>query len=192
MDSDLLPRLLYILLLLAALGGWMLTEFRARLGQTLRMLMAWGMILLGLVAGYGLWSDVRPQLLSVQQVQGDRIEVTRDGDGHFHLTLNISGTPVRFMVDTGASNVVLSNRDAGRLGVDASQLAFVGRAATANGIIRTARVMLSDVQLGDFRDARLPAYVTDGDMDVSLLGMDYLRLYRIEIDGNRMILTRRG
>ena len=52
--------------------------------------------------------------------------------------------------------------------------------------------MLSDVQLGDFRDARLPAYVTDGDMDVSLLGMDYLRLYRIEIDGNRMILTRRG
>ncbi len=102
----------------------------------------------------------------------------------------MNGETILFMADTGATNMVLSTADANRLGIDREALAFTGQASTANGIVRTAQVRLPEVQLGPFRDADFPAYVTDGEMDISLLGMDYLRLFRVEIAGERMILSR--
>ncbi len=184
-------RLIYLLLLLAAVGGWMAVEYRARMGQALRTLMAWGLIFLGVAAGYGVWQDIRSTAMPIQRVEeGGRVVLNRRGDGHFHLTLRIGGTPVDFLVDTGATNVVLSRQDARKLGIDPDRLAYLGRAQTANGGVRTARVTLEDVRLGEIRDARLPAYVTDGDLEGSLLGMDYLRRFRIEIEGGRMVLSR--
>jgi aspartyl protease family protein len=190
MDSLDLGNLVYLLLLLGAVGGWAMVEYRGRMGFALRTALAWGLIFLGVAAGYGLWQDIRASTLSVQRVEAGRIEVPRGRDGHFHLTLEVAGTPVRFLVDTGATNVVLGRGDARRLRIDRTGLAFTGTAATANGTVRTARVTLADVALGPFRDDRIAAYVTDGDMEGSLLGMDYLRRYRIEIAGDRMVLTR--
>ncbi|QYK40068.1 MAG: retroviral-like aspartic protease family protein [Paracoccaceae bacterium] len=191
MDGTEIGRLAYLVLLLAAVGGWAMMEYRGRLGFALRTAMAWGFIFLGVIAGYGLWQDIRSTALSVQSVSDSgRIEVPRGADGHFHLTLDIAGTSVRFLVDTGATNVVLGRADAARLGIYRNGLAFTGTANTANGTVRTARVQLADVTLGPFRDDRIAAYVTDGEMEGSLLGMDYLRRYRIEIAGNRMVLTR--
>jgi aspartyl protease family protein len=69
-------------------------------------------------------------------------------------------------------------------------MVYTGTASTANGIVRTARVTLDEVQLGPFTDEGFPAYVNDGQMDGSLLGMDYLRRYRIQIEGNAMVLSR--
>lgn len=191
MDGDLLSRVLYLSMLLLALTGWLLVEFRGRISQGLRMAAAWGLIFLGIIAGYGIWSDVRPQLLPVQSASGSQIEVTRAPDGHFYLTLDISGQPIRFLVDTGASNVVLSRSDADRLGIGTENLVYMGEASTANGTVRIARVTLADVKLGEVEEPHLPAYVTDGAMEVSLLGMDFLRHWRLEIDGDRLILTLR-
>ena len=86
---------------------------------------------------------------------------------------------------------MLSADDAKRLGIRTDGLSWIGEASTANGIVRIARVTLSDVRLGEVAESRLPAYVTDGAMEVSLLGMDFLRHWRLEIDGDRMILTLR-
>lgn len=190
MDGDGIARLAYLALLLAALAGWVIAEYRGRMGFALRSVMAWGMIFVGVIAGYGLWQDIRTDITPVQTVREGRIEVPRAPDGHYYLTLAISGTRVEFMVDTGASGVVLSQRDARRLGIDPAGLLYLGEANTANGVVRTARVRLEDVELGPLRDARLDAWVNEGEMDGSLLGMDYLGRFRIEIAGNRMILTR--
>ena len=191
MDGELLSRVLYLAMLLLALTGWILVEFRGRISQGLRMAAAWGLIFLGIIAGYGMWMDVRPQLLPVQTASGSQIEVTRSSDGHFYLTLDVSGQPIRFLVDTGASNVVLSQADADRLGISTENLVYMGEASTANGTVRIARVTLRDVSLGEVEEPRLPVYVTDGAMEVSLLGMDFLRHWRLEIDGDRLILTLR-
>lgn len=190
MDGDMTARILYLSLLVAAVGGWAMAEYRGKLGAGLRTLMAWGMIIVGLMAGYGLWTDMRSSILPVQQVEGQSIHIPRAADGHFYLTLEIEGRSIPFMVDTGATNIVLSARDAARLGVTTEGLVYMGEANTANGTVRTARVWLKDVQLGPFHDDSVTAYVTDGAMDGSLLGMDYLRRYRMEIDGDQMILSR--
>jgi aspartyl protease family protein len=191
MDGNDFGRMAYLLLLLAAVGGWVIVEYRHRMGQALRVAAAWALLFVGVVAGYGLWNDVRTDLIPRQAVvDGGVIEVPRAQDGHFYLTLQIGTTPVRFMADTGATNMVLGKRDADRLGIDRDALVYLGTARTANGTVRTARVKLPEVQLGPYQDRNFSAWVNDGDMDMSLLGMDYLGLYRIEIAGNRMVLHR--
>ena len=191
MDGDMIARLAYLGLLLTAVGGYLIVEFRGRVGQALRTAAAWGLIVVGLMAGYGLWQDLRTDIMPRQAVvEGDEIRLPRANDGHYYLTLIVNGTPMPFMVDTGATQVVLSLADARRLGIDPSTLAFIGEARTANGIVRTARVALTDVVLGPYRDARVTAVVNEGDLDTSLLGMSYLGRYRIEIAGGEMVLRR--
>ena len=191
MDGDTLGRMAYLVLLLVAVGGWVMVEYRKRLGLALRTAMAWGLIFLGVMAGYGLWNDIRQDVLPRQMVtEGGTVELPRALDGHYYAQVDINGTGVLFLADIGASNMVLSRRDAERLGIDPEMLVFAGQASTANGTVRTARVTLPEVALGPFRDNDFAAYVTDGEMDVSLLGMDYLRRFRVEIDGGKMILSR--
>jgi aspartyl protease family protein len=67
---------------------------------------------------------------------------------------------------------------------------YLGQAQTANGIVRTARVKLNDVQLGSWQDETLAAWVNDGEMDGSLLGMDYLGKFHIELAADRLLLRR--
>lgn len=189
MDGETLARVGYLAIILVALGGWVLVEFRQRMGQALRMAMAWGLIFVGIVAGYGLWSDIRRDILPMQEVtQTGSVEVPRAPDGHYYLTLTINGTPIRFMVDTGASGMVLSDRDAERLGIAPDSLMFLGQANTANGVVRTARVTLPIVELGPFRHQNFRAFVTEGVLEQSLLGMDYLGQFRMEFADGKLIL----
>jgi aspartyl protease family protein len=189
MDGETMARVGYLAIILVALGGWVLVEFRQRMGQALRMGLAWGLIFVGVMAGYGLWSDIRRDVMPIQEVAQDgAVEVPRSADGHYYLTLMINGTGVGFMVDTGASGMVLAAKDAERLGIDPASLEFRGQANTANGVIRTARVTLPLVELGPFRNADFGAFVTEGDLDQSLLGMDYLGQFRMEFDGGKLVL----
>jgi aspartyl protease family protein len=189
METDTLARIAYLGIILVALGGWVLVEFRQRMGQALRMGMAWGLIFVGVMAGYGLWSDIRQDVIPQQMVsEAGTVEVPRAPDGHYYLTLMINGTPIRFMVDTGATGMVLGDDDAARLGIDPASLMFLGEARTANGVVRTARVTLPVVELGPFQNRDFRAFVTEGDMPGSLLGMDYLGQFRMEFAGGRLIL----
>ena len=111
MDGDTLARVAYLGIILVALGGWVMVEFRQRMGQALRMALAWGLIFVGMMAGYGLWSDIRRDIMPIQQVSQDgSVEVPRAEDGHYYLTVTINGTGVPFMVDTGASGMVLAGK----------------------------------------------------------------------------------
>ncbi|MCX7646599.1 MAG: TIGR02281 family clan AA aspartic protease [Rhodobacteraceae bacterium] len=193
MGEDVFPRLLYLGLLLLAVGGYFLAEGRRRLGRTAQQAAIWALIFVGVIAGYGLWSDIRSTLSPRQMIHEDegRIEVGRGNDGHFHLTLEVEGTPVEFVVDTGASGIVLTLEDARRVGIDTDALDFKLRALTANGEVAIAPVRLAEVRLGPITDRNLRASVNGGELFKSLLGMDYLgRFARIEIAGDRLILTR--
>ncbi|MFT4151450.1 MAG: TIGR02281 family clan AA aspartic protease [Paracoccaceae bacterium] len=191
MSADDTGRLIYLAILLVAVGGWIAVEYRTRIGFALRTVLAWGMIFLGVMAGYGLWQDIRDDVMPRQMVnEGGEIEVPRAQDGHYYLTLDIHGQRVRFLADTGATSVVLTRADAEKLGFAPDGLAYIGTAQTANGMVRTARVTLQDVELGHFKDTRVPAWVNEGELDTSLLGMDYLRRFRIAIEGNKMVLSR--
>ena len=192
MDGDQYARLAYLVLLGLAVGGWFLAENRHSLGKVARQAIVWGLLFVGLIAAFGLWDDIRTQIAPRQsRLENGSIEVPRAPDGHFYLTLELDGTPVRFLVDTGASDIVLSWRDARRIGLDPESMAYPGRASTANGTVRTAYARIGSISLGGIRDEGLQVAINAGEMSDSLLGMSYLRRFRhIELKGNRLVLTR--
>lgn len=185
-------RLIYLLLLLIAIGGFLVVELRRDSGRTSRGIIAWALIFLAVIAGAGLWEDVNRDVMPRQQViSPTRVEVPLGSDGHFHLVAELNGQPVRFVVDTGASSLALSARDAARAGIDLDRLVYAGQAQTANGMVRTATVRLDSVEIGEIRDDNVPAVVVEGDMGVSLMGMDYLRRFaRVGFEGNTLVLER--
>ena len=186
-------RLVYLVLLGAVLVSYLLISHRAQLGALLRGGLLWGLIFLGVAVGALLWQDVRDDLIPTRAVSfGEgRVEVPRHPSGHYFATLTVQGVPVEFIVDTGATDVVLSRADARRLGLDPDRLVYSGQAQTANGTVRTARIILDDVTFGGFSDQQLRAWVNEGELEYSLLGMAYLeRFDRIEISRDRLILIR--
>ncbi|SFA43963.1 aspartyl protease family protein [Paracoccus halophilus] len=190
--GDQFARFAYLALLLVAVGGFLLVELRERPGRTLRMAAAWGLIFLGAIALAGLWPEIRNAVAPRERVlAGGRIEVPVGNDGHYRLTARVNDIAIRFVVDTGASSIALGPRDAERVGIDLDDLAYIGQARTANGIVETAPVRLESVTIGDIRDARVPAMVLRADLDESLMGMSYLsRFARVSIEDSVLILER--
>jgi aspartyl protease family protein len=192
MSTDQIMQLTYLVLLAAAIGGSAIVAGRNNMGKMAQQAAIWALIFVGVIGAYGLWEDITNDVNPRQAILSEStIAVPRSNDGHYHLTLDVNGTAIDFVIDTGASQVVLSQRDAARIGIDANSLNYSGAASTANGVVRTAPVVLDQVTLGDITDRNVPAVVNGGDMDNSLLGMTYLGLYnRIEISNGELVLNR--
>lgn len=185
--------LIYLIILLLMVGGWFFMQSREGLNKTLQYAAVWMMIFIGGAAAVGLWQDISRDARTPQfsLAGSDQIIVPRARDGHYYLTADVNGANLRFVVDTGASDMVLTQKDAKRAGINPESLAYLGRANTANGEVRTAFVRLDQVQLGGIIDTDVAAVVNEGQMEQSLLGMGYLQRWgRIEITGGELILTR--
>jgi aspartyl protease family protein len=186
-------RLLYLVLLGGAIVLIYFAHQRQSWGRITQQAMVWALIFVGVIAAVGLWGDIRTTVTPGQTVlsRAGEVELPRAPDGHYYLTAEVNGAPVRFVVDTGATQIVLSKRDAEAAGIDTGELIYMGRAYTANGMVRTAPVRLDSIALGPIRDHDVRAVINEGDLDQSLLGMDYLqRFSSVEISGGRLILTR--
>lgn len=191
MDGSETARLVYLVMLLTVVGGYFLIENRHRMGKVAQQASIWGLIFIGFVAAVGLWDDITRKVAPREAVLGDgRVEIPVAPDGHFYVSALVNGQKLHFVVDTGATEVVLTAEDARRVGFDPDTLAYAGRAQTANGMVRTASVRLDDLTLAGFHDSGVRAVVNAGDLDTSLLGMSYLSLYRITLAGDTMVLAR--
>ena len=191
MDGDTTARLIYLGLLLMAVGGALFTGLRQAPGRTVQQILIWGFIFLGLIAAYGLWPDLRRAINpSAAVVRNGAIELRQADDGHYYADTVVNGIAVTFLIDTGASDIVLSEEDARRVGLDPASLSYSGQADTANGLVTTAPVRLKTLVLGPYEDRDLAASVNGGDLTDSLLGMRYLSRFDMSISGDRMTLRR--
>ena len=120
------------------------------------------------------------------QVAPGMMRFTADDTGQFAIDATVNGVAVHFLMDTGASGIALSRRDADRLGFDPKALRYSDIVSTANGMTRAAPVMLDSIQIGPLSAESVHAWVNQGDLDQSLLGT----LGRIEIKGDTLILER--
>jgi aspartyl protease family protein len=97
---------------------------------------------------------------------------------------------VEFVVDTGATLVSLSSKDARRIGLSYLQGKPVTM-RTANGAAPAYQVRLDTVRVGEIVLNAVDAVVMDNqDMPV-LLGMSFLNRTDMRRDGQNMVLTRR-
>ncbi|ALJ14203.1 retropepsin-like aspartic protease family protein [Sphingopyxis macrogoltabida] len=117
------------------------------------------------------------------------VRINRSGDSHFYATAEIDGVDIKMMVDSGASIIALTRRDAETIGIDVDSLPVSGTARTAGGDVPMRTVMLDSVDIDGIEVRRVQAAVVDADMGVSLLGQSYLaRLAAVNVEGDTMTL----
>jgi aspartyl protease family protein len=116
------------------------------------------------------------------------VELDRDSDGHFYADVEINGSRIHALVDTGASGIALSRDDAHSAGVATSigMNDVVGEGA--DGAVHGEVVMLDRIQLGDTKAEKMPAIVLNSGGQ-SLLGQEFLSKFEsVQIQGNKMVL----
>lgn len=190
MDS---PRFIYLVILLIFVGGYTFMQNRHRLGQMAQHAVIWVLIFGAAVVLFSFKDDLKRGLFPRDAFLSDSGEIIlqRAKDSHFYVSIKVNGQDVDFVVDTGATEVVLSQNDAKSASIDLSKLSFNGTAFTANGEVRTARVKLKTLALADYVLTDFAVSVNGGELHESLLGMSYLSTFTsIEIVGEQMILHR--
>ncbi|HVJ43171.1 MAG TPA: TIGR02281 family clan AA aspartic protease [Dongiaceae bacterium] len=188
---------------LLLLVGSVALRFRSQPGTALRSLAAWFLIGLALVWVYayrfeaqeignrifgelvpahGILTTAAPPPTSESSAGSSgsprEIRFPLNENGHYQVQARVNGTYITFLVDTGASDIVLSPDDARRIGFADNQLKFIDRAETANGVVYVAPVTLNNVTIGPIVMALLPAKVNQAPMQYSLLGMRFLNQLR--------------
>ena len=137
-------RLSYLVILLVLVGSGPVVRWRHR--STLKWLwhgLIWAGSGLVLIVGYGyrtelmsLWARTLAELMpgwAIEIPAGSAI-VRAGEDSNFRIDATLDGPRVRFLLDTGASMVVLKRRDAVKLGFDLDKPAFTQKTQTATGV----------------------------------------------------------
>lgn len=115
--------------------------------------------------------------------------VYADARGMYHTSGFINGQPVNFVVDTGATTVALSSRDADRLGIDYRRHGKRGYATTASSVVNIHVVRLSRIKVGEITQYSVEASVIEGDFPrVPLLGMSFLKNLEMQRESHILIL----
>lgn len=121
---------------------------------------------------------------------GRSLMLEANRQGHFEVEARIGGRPVDFLVDTGASQVVLRESAAARIGIRPMLRDYTAVIATANGKVKAAPAKLDRIEVGGITVYDVQALVLpDEALNVNLLGVSFLsRLRRYEYAGGRMVL----
>ena len=119
-----------------------------------------------------------------------RVTIGKASSGHFEADGFVNGAGVSFLVDTGASSVVLTMEAAKASGIQPDGLAFTFPVSTANGMAFAAKVTLDEVRIGDITRRNVSAMVAEqGKLEQSLLGMSFLSsLSAYAVQQDQMIL----
>jgi aspartyl protease family protein len=186
-DNDQFGRMVYLLPIALMIGAGIWAS-RRTVSETLRNLLIWLVIILALATVYLYRQDalaVGNRLLAglipgrafvvTTSEGGEEVILHKLLNGHFEADVTINGQNVPMLVDTGASMVALTRRDAERVGLIPANLAYSMTVMTANGRARAAPARLGSVAIGPIIRHNVAAMVAeDGKLDQSLLGMSFL------------------
>ena len=201
LNNDDFVQAMSLVLLMAAIG------FRAlgggNFGETARHLSIWGIIALGFVAGYQYRFELqdvasrvslglvpsRPQ--SVIDATGAKVmAIEKSASGHFEIDAAVNGSDISFLIDTGASGIILTLPDAEAAGINPSSLSYSVPVSTANGMALAAPARIGEIVVGDITRRDMPVLISEqGRLDQSLLGMDFLNtLSGFSVERDRLTL----
>jgi aspartyl protease family protein len=123
--------------------------------------------------------------------KGRQVALRTGPDGHVLVEGFVNDRTVRFLVDTGATMVVLNEATARRLGFRPSRSDFTHISRTANGAVPVAPIRIGEIRIAGITVRDVQAVIIPGDaLDGNLLGMSFLkRLRKFEFQGDNLVLT---
>jgi len=172
-DSGALSELGILLLLVLFVGAGLLGR-QLRVGQIVRAMLGWALIVVVIGAAYAYRSElasVGGRILAafapgvpiagrlVGETDTASVVVIRGRAGQFAVRARVDDVPLTMLVDTGASFVTLTLADAAGVGIDIHGLAFTVPIRTANGLIRAAPITIEHLLVGTIEREKLRALV---------------------------------
>jgi len=183
---------------LALVSSGLLFVRKLKLKETARGALMWLAVGAVLVLAFSfqdrildLWHRLRSAVIPGYpvQTQAGEMVISESPGGSYLVYGRVNGTPVAFLVDTGASDIVLSPADARRIGVDMDSLKFDHVYETANGQGRGAPYRVATLQVGGIVLHDVPVSINQAPMQTSLLGVEFLkRLKSFGFGDHRLIL----
>lgn len=201
MTDEQFARTVYLGLFGAVLAAGLFASGQ-RFGQMARQAGIWLAVLIVLVVGYEYRFELQESAARVTSglVPGTAITRTSaNGDlsvtiqrrgRHFETVGTVNGSRQEFLVDTGASTIVLTEANARKAGIDPETLNYRIPVATANGTAMAARISGIEVAIGGIvRPDMIALVAKDGQLSSNLLGMNFLdTLHSFEVQRDRMVL----
>jgi len=171
---------IYTLTLLLFLISGLIIRNKTNKSTLLKQLGIWFAIIFVGVVLYNFKNQILGSFLPYKPIikKDNSIEIRKSSDDHFYISAEINNKSVLFMVDTGATNTILSIKDAKRIGIDIHNLKFNIPYNTANGIIYGASAKINEIKIANavFKDVWIS--INKEDMGTSLLGMNLLNRFK--------------
>jgi aspartyl protease family protein len=198
LDGEDTGRLVYLIVLLAVVASGVVFGTRSDIGRNLKYLMIWA----GIFAVIAIIASFRPEMQQlgarvmgqVDPARGEQVgtalHLSKRDDGHYWVRAEVNGASALFIVDTGASSILITRDTAQAIGIDVSQLQFWVTTQTANGEARAAPVAIKSMKVGEIERQNLKALVGDDGLQVNLLGMTFLdTLGSVRMERGTLVLT---
>ena len=193
MTNDLMLGGVYILMAVMLVLGSLMAR-REPAAKLLTMGLAWiaifaaGFVLFTFRDDFG-WvlQRLRAEATGQAVEQGTEIRIPMAIDGHFWVSGELNGEPVKFLVDSGATMTTVGRDVAGRAGVALVAPGYqVVR--TGNGLIKVATAEAETLTVGSIERTDVRLHVANDDLNV--LGMSFLSsLQRWSVEGRWLILV---
>ena len=198
-------RLLYIVYVVIILGIVIVNIISSKMPfqKVIKYVGIWILIIGGLLLGYTYKNDIKKILNNVYAniIPGAIIEEVKNGkntvsvianqSGHFFVNSIVNGVKMRFLIDTGATDVALTRNDAKKLGINLDKVSYTRKMVTANGITWCAPIKLDYIKIGKIVIYNVTASVGKEDkLNTGLLGMSFLnRLKSYQVYDNSLTMV---
>ncbi len=193
MTNDMMLGSLYLLMAVMLFLGALINR-REPFARTLVMALAWVAIFGGGFVLFTFRDDLgyiaqrlKTEATGDPLVAGSEVRIPMAIDGHFWVNGTINGTPVKFLVDSGATVTTIDRATAVQAGATVAD-ARDQLVRTGNGFIRVSRGRAQRLQIAAIERDNLGLHIVDGD-DMNVLGMNFLStLTRWSVEGRWLIL----
>lgn len=162
--------------------------------RLLTMALAWVAIFAGGFALFTFRDDLgwvmqrlRAEATGQPVEQAGEIRIPMAIDGHFWVEADVNGSPVKFLVDSGATMTTIGRSTAARVGI-APETGRDEIVRTGNGIVRMQAGRADTLALGPVERRGMLLHIADSN-DLNVLGMNFLSsLDRWGVEGRWLIL----
>lgn len=113
------------------------------------------------------------------------VMLTRNRQGHYVVSGSINGKSADFLLDTGATDVVVSGNLAQKFGLKRGRPSI---AATANGNVTVYSTRIEQLSIGNITLVQVNASINPGMDDFILLGMSALKQIELTQRGDTLTL----
>ena len=179
-DGDQAVHVIYLLGVLVLVGSALVVR-RIPLAQGLKMFAGWVLIFGAafivftmkdefLALGNRVLLETRG---GIEQTAPGEIRIRQAPDGHFWVTAEVNGQPVRFLIDSGATTTSISRDTADQVGI-APSTGFQAMVRTANGIVMVDRGRAETLKVGPIERRNVAVHISDAFGDMNVIGMNFL------------------